>query len=150
MCAPQTVGGLGAALQSYNSSSDKTSINSENTAVRRNTSVGRFRELNQIQSPFSLSRSLGPYQGTPPPSSHGQLSPAVPSRGSDPLESLPGSRGFGQSLGGMRNSTVSANIGFLVASSPPRSNNIGQKARYRHEVFSGRSKSLLPHLTPYL
>jgi hypothetical protein len=55
--------------------------------------------------------------------------PVLPSRGSDPPESLPGQRGIGRSSGSSGKSSVSSNIGFLVASSPPRANNIGQKVR---------------------
>lgn len=122
---PQTVGGIGAALQGYNSSSDKQqSITSENAALARNMSFGRVREVSNAQPPYSLSRSLGPFQGTPPSS---QFRPPVgSSRGSDPMEKLPGQRGLTRGLGG---SGRRPSVGFLVASSPPRANNMGQKVR---------------------
>lgn len=131
MGVSQAVGGLGAALKSYNSSSDKN-IAPENQAMTRRMSFRNGRELSQAKPPYSLSRSLGPFQGTPPSTQF--RPPILPSRGngSDPLDNLGAPRGIGQSLTGesMKMRPVSSNVGFLVASSPPRSNNIGQKVSF--------------------
>lgn len=128
MGVPQGVGGIDAALKSYNSSSDRKNVASEKQAITRNMSFIKAREMSQAQPPYSLSRSLGPLQGTSPLSQF--RSPTLPCRGSgsDTLDNLVALSGTGEGAGGRaRKRPVNTNAGFLVASSPPRSNNIGQK-----------------------
>lgn len=121
------MGLLGAALDKHNSTGDKRVVPFEDPKMKRNTSFNKSRDVSYMHPPYSLSRSLGPFQGTPPVSQF--RPPVLASRGSDPLEPLPGQRGIGRSSGSSVKSSISSSIGLLVASSPPRSNNIGQKVR---------------------
>lgn len=113
--ASQTAGGLGAALQSYNR--DKKPVPSDDPEMKRNKSVGKLREISQFQPPSALSRSLGPFQGTP----SSQL------RRLDTPESLVARRGFGQAMKGTGNRSTSLSTGILVASSPPHLQGMLQK-----------------------
>lgn len=130
--AQQPTGGLGAALKNYNSSSSKKSAVSENPSMQRNVSFRKQRDVSQSQSsPYPLSRSLGPFDGPSP-----QFRPPVlPSRGSDPFQPLPPPRGLSQASGSSDKRSFNSNVGFLAASSPPRSNNIGKKVSTRRTNY---------------
>ena len=123
-------GGLGAALQSYISSGEKAAVPSSEfpALTKRNSSSSRIREIGQLNSPFALSRSLGPPQGALAMSPY--RPPVALSRGSDPPDNLTTSpHGNKQSGIKVGSRSVKSNTGILVASSPPRAHNFSQKVR---------------------
>lgn len=122
--ASQTAGGLGAALQSYKR--DKKPLLSDDPEMKRNKSVGKLREMSQFQSPSTLSRSLGPFQGTPS-STQLRRTTSISSRGSNAPETLVARRGLGQAMKGIGNKSTTLNTGMLVASSPPHWHVMSQK-----------------------